>query len=63
MNTQELIEKFQTYIVQIASETGTGTGFFLPRHQVIVTNYHVIKGNWSVIVKGELMKRQLAQVV
>lgn len=63
MNTQELIEKFQTYIVQIASETGTGTGFFLPRHQVIVTNYHVITGNWSVIVKGELMKRQLAQVV
>ncbi|MBW7868917.1 MAG: trypsin-like peptidase domain-containing protein [Brumimicrobium sp.] len=63
MNAQDIIEKYRSYVVQIATGSSTGTGFFIAEHQLIATNYHVIKGNWVVTVRGELIDSQSAKVI
>lgn len=63
MSIQELIEKYQSVVVQIATATGSGTGFFLPQGQLIVTNHHVIKGSWKVTIKGNFLDKQIGTVV
>jgi serine protease Do len=63
MSIQELIEKYRSIVVQIATADGSGTGFLLPRHQLIVTNHHVIKGNWTATLKGKHLEKQLGTVV
>ncbi len=56
-------EKFKSVIVQIATPFSTGTGFLLKQFNVIVTNHHVVEDNHSVIIEGDGMVKQLAQVV
>lgn len=63
MSTQELIEQYKNIVVQIATKDGIGTGFILSDYKVIVTNYHVVKGNWAVTIKGNQMPRQMAHVI
>lgn len=63
MTTQELIEHYRNAVVQIASKTGAGTGFYLRDYDVIVTNNHVVKDNWKVTIKGRSFGKQLARVL
>lgn len=63
MSTQELIEHYKNIVVQIATKDGIGTGFILADYDIIVTNYHVVKGNWGVTIKGAHLEKQLADVV
>lgn len=63
MTTQELIDNFRNAVVQIATKTGTGTGFFLKDFGLIVTNNHVVKDNWKVTIKGRNFDKQLSRVV
>src|ERR1043165_586919 len=63
ISVQETIEKYQNAIVQIATKSGTGTGFYLQDYDIIVTNNHVIKGNRFVTVKSKSMQKRLAQVI
>ena len=37
MSMQEIIERYQNTIVQIATKSGTGTGFYLCDYDLIVT--------------------------
>jgi serine protease Do len=62
MTIQETIEKNQNSVVQIATKTSTGTGFYLHAYDIIVTNYHVIKDNNRVTVKGKTFSKKLADV-
>jgi serine protease Do len=62
MSMQEIIERFQETVVQIATKTGKGTGFYLRDYDLIVTNYHVVKDNQKVIVKGGTFDKRLAEV-
>lgn len=62
MNAQEIINLFQPIIIQIATPQGTGTGFYLKDHDLIVTNDHVVKGNYEVAVSGKLLTKAMAPV-
>jgi serine protease Do len=63
MSMQDIIERYQNTIVQIATKSGTGTGFYLCDYDLIVTNNHVIKENRKVTVKARTFDKKLAQVV
>lgn len=63
MTTQELIDNYRNAVVQIATKTGTGTGFYLRDYNLIVTNNHVVKDNWKVTIKGRGFEKQLSRVI
>lgn len=60
---QETIEKYQHAVVQIATKSGTGTGFYLHDYNIIVTNYHVIRDNQYVSIKSKSFNKKLALIV
>lgn len=63
MTIQEIIEYYEKGVVQIATKTGTGTGFYLKAYDLIVTNNHVVRDTWQATVKGHHFSKQLSRVV
>jgi serine protease Do len=63
MTIQETIELYQSTVVQIATKTGTGTGFYLKDYDVIVTNHHVVGDSRKVTVKSKKFDKTLAKVI
>ncbi|MCF3110495.1 trypsin-like peptidase domain-containing protein [Niabella sp. CC-SYL272] len=63
MNTQEIINKYQQAIIQIATQTGTGTGFYLKTAGLIITNNHVVNNTPEVTIQGKLFEKQLSRVL
>ena len=63
MDVQEIINKFQPVIIQIATPQGTGTGFFVKGENVIITNDHVVKGNSEVVISGKSFQKQMSLVL
>jgi len=63
MSVHDVIERYQNTVVQIATKTGTGTGFYLVEYDLIVSNYHVVKDNRKVTVKGRTFDKRLARVL
>ena len=63
MSVQDIIEQYQSTVVQIATKSGTGTGFYVKAYDLIVTNNHVVKGARRVTVKGRTFEKMLADVV
>lgn len=59
----EYLDLYRQVIVKIATPYSTGTGFCLSDRNVIVTNYHVVEGNLSVIVESAGFDRQLVNVL
>src|SRR5690606_18669394 len=62
-NTQEIIDLFKNAVVQIATQTGTGTGFYVQEYNVIVTNYHVVGNQQKVSVKGNQFDKFMSNVL
>ncbi len=62
MPTQQTIELYGEAIIQIATQTGTGTGFYVKEFDVIVTNNHVVDGNAEVTIKGKSFEKTLSRV-
>jgi len=62
MNTQQIIELYRPAIIQIATQTSTGTGFYLKAFDLIVTNEHVVGKNAEVTIAGRLFEKRLARV-
>lgn len=60
---KEIIEIYRGVVIQIATHISTGTGFFLKKYNLIITNEHVVKGASSVVIDGKLIGRKLGQVV
>lgn len=63
MDVQEIINKFQPVIIQIATPHGTGTGFYVKKENVIITNDHVVKGNSEAVISGKLLQKQMSPVL
>src|SRR5436190_8729492 len=62
MDVQEIIESFQPTIIQIATQTATGTGFYVKEFDLIVTNDHVVGDNAEVTIAGKLFQKALSRV-
>lgn len=62
MDPQIIIEKYQKAIIQIATQGGTGTGFYLKEFDLIVTNDHVVAENAEVTIAGKAFDKALSRV-
>lgn len=62
MNTQQIIELYRPAIIQIATQTSTGTGFYVKEFDLVVTNEHVVGKNAEVTIQGRLFEKRLARV-
>lgn len=62
MNTQQIIELYRPAIIQIATQTSTGTGFYVKEFDLIVTNEHVVGKNAEVTIAGRMFEKRLARV-
>lgn len=62
MDTQKIIERFRPALIQIATQSGTGTGFYIKGFDLIVTNAHVAGGNPEVTIAGKTFEKTLSRV-
>src|SRR3954467_5999469 len=62
MNTQQIIELYRPAIIQIATQTSTGTGFYLKEFDLIATNEHVVGKNAEVTVAGRRFDKRIGRV-
>lgn len=62
MTNKDIIEQYQTAIIQIATQSGTGTGFYLREYDLIITNNHVIDGYAEVTIAGKQFDKMLSRV-
>src|SRR4028119_1129995 len=62
METQQIIELYRPAIIQIATQTSTGTGFYIKEFDLIVTNEHVVAKQAEVTIAGRFFDRRLARV-
>jgi len=61
-NIQGLIESYQRVIIQIATQSGSGTGFYVREYDTIVTNQHVVGDQPEVTIAGRDFEKRLARV-
>lgn len=62
MTNKDIIDQYQTAIIQIATQGGTGTGFYLRDYDLIVTNNHVVEGYAEVTIAGKQFEKALSRV-
>ncbi len=60
---KDFIELYKDVVVQIATPHNIGTGFYLKKNHIIITNEHVIHDNKEVTIEGETFERQIANVI
>jgi serine protease Do len=58
----KVIEKYQNAIIQIATQSATGTGFYVKEFDLIVTNEHVIDDNPEVTIAGKIFQKTISRV-
>lgn len=62
MEFQDIIDKYQGVVIQIATPAGNGTGFYLHDYDMIVTNDHVVDVFPEVTVKGKGFEKFISRV-
>lgn len=62
METQLIIEQIHPAIIQIATQTGAGTGFYVKEFDLIVTNEHVVQQNGEVTIAGKTFEKSFSRV-
>jgi serine protease Do len=62
MDSQHIIEQYQKAIIQIATQGGTGTGFYIKEYDLIVTNDHVVDNNAEVTIAGKAFDKAVSRV-
>jgi serine protease Do len=62
MEFQEIIEAFKPAIIQIATRTGSGTGFYMKEFDLIVTNEHVVGAAAEVTISGKSFPKTISRV-
>lgn len=62
MDPQQIIEQYQRAVIQIATQGGTGTGFYVKEFDLIVTNQHVVDNNAEVTIAGKEFEKAFSRV-
>ena len=57
------IKNIENSIYRINTASGSGTGFYSFKHDLIITNYHVVAGNLEVSIEDQGKNRYLAKVI
>jgi serine protease Do len=63
MPLEQIIKDYRDRVVQISTAQGVGTGYLLPIPGLIATNWHVLDQSLQVVIEGEHLPRQVAQLV
>ncbi len=63
MTRAHFIADYKEGVIQIATPQGTGTGFYLAKYNLIVSNHHVVKNYARVTIKTQKLPKQLARVL
>jgi len=58
-----IVERYKEVVIQIATPYSKGTGFYIHKYDLIVTNEHVVRDNREVVVDGKHFARQLVEVL
>jgi serine protease Do len=62
MTSPQIIDIYQNAIIQIATQGGTGSGFYVKEFDLIVTNNHVVDNAAEVTIQGKLFAKSLSRV-
>ncbi len=57
-----ILNNIEASVFKINTSNGSGTGFYSTKHQVVITNYHVIAGCLTVSIETQDKTRYLASV-
>ncbi len=60
---KRIIDLYRDAVIQIATPFSVGTGFFLTKQNLIITNEHVVRNNRQVIIEGRGIDRVFCPVV
>lgn len=60
---KEIIEKYKDIVVQISTPYGSGSGFYLAKENLIITNRHVVEGCHEVVINSASLKKTLTSVL
>lgn len=60
---KSIIDIVKPFVVQIATPYSTGTGFYVPKYGLIITNQHVISGCQNPVIQDINDRRQTSEVV
>jgi serine protease Do len=63
MSTRDIISFYEDIIIQIATPYSTGTGFYIRKYDIIVTNEHVVRSNKNAVVAGRKFEKQIVPVI
>jgi len=63
LELNKIIDLYRKIVIQIATPYSTGTGFFVKKHNLIITNEHVIRDNKTVIIANASLTKQIVNVV
>jgi serine protease Do len=58
-----IIKEYKEIIIQIITPYGSGSGFYLKEHDLIITNSHVVKGCNEVVIKGNNFAKTISHVL
>lgn len=58
-----IIEKYKTAIIHIVANNATGTGFYLKKYNLIITNFHVVGMQAEVVVSNNVLEKTAAKVI
>ncbi len=59
----DIIDLYREIVIQIATPYSTGTGFYVKKYNLIITNEHVIRDNKTVIIANESFDKRIVDVV
>ena len=59
----DLYDNFKNAIIQIATPWGSGTGFYIREHDLIVTNRHVTNGAKEVVISGNNFPKTISRLI
>ncbi len=63
MNTQQIIELYRPTIIQIATQSSTGTGFYIKEFDLIVSNEHVVGKNAEITMANKVFDKRLGRIL
>ncbi len=59
----KILDKLKSSIYKINTSSGSGSGFYVPEEEILVTNYHVVAGHKQVAIEDHNQDRVLAHVI